>query len=277
MKRLYIHILIIISILTAQDNRSTIFSTGTPDTEEGYVISGTMSIADRFSASTDYAMEAFRVTLAMESSEATMTVSVHEDNNNAPGAILGSWDVPLSTTSQRDYTIYTFQDCILFYEGQNYWLSVKAADSESIGRWIYSPSNFFTYSSSSDNQATWETSFGFAGNARVYAEAFYEPDPLYGDINLDNQLNVLDVVNIVSHVVDGSELTHEQLDLADVNSDDYVNVLDVVQVVNLIINPNSMPSFSLLDFNPNSEYNGEYIGPSFFNGQVSCYYFGKQG
>ena len=44
MKVAYIYILIIISFLTAQDNRSTIFSTGTPDTEEGYVISGNISI-----------------------------------------------------------------------------------------------------------------------------------------------------------------------------------------------------------------------------------------
>ena len=59
MKVAYIYILIIISFLTAQDNRSTIFSTGTPDTEEGYVISGNISIADRFSVSSDYAMEAY--------------------------------------------------------------------------------------------------------------------------------------------------------------------------------------------------------------------------
>jgi len=277
MKVIYIYILITIGFLTAQDNRSTIFSTGTPDTEEGYVISGDVSIADRFSVSTDYAMEAFRVTLATESIEATMTVSVHEDNNNSPGTILGSWDVDLTTLAPRDYTIYTFQDCILFDGGQNYWLSVKAANPASIGRWIYSSGDLYTYSSSSDSQATWQTSNGFAGNARVYAEAFYEPDPMYGDVNLDSQLNVLDVVNIVSHVVSGSGLTAEQLYLADVNSDAAVNVLDIVQLVNIIVNGNQMPSFSLLDFNPNSEYNGQNIGPGFFNGQVSCYYFGKQG
>ena len=52
MKRLYIYILTIISFLNAQNDRSTIFSTGTPETDEGYIISGDISIADRFSALT---------------------------------------------------------------------------------------------------------------------------------------------------------------------------------------------------------------------------------
>ena len=31
------------------------------------------------------------------------------------------------------------------------------------------------------------------------------------------------------------------------------------------------------DINPASEFYNQNIGPSFFDGQVSCYYFGKQG
>ena len=38
-----------------------------------------------------------------------------------------------------------------------------------------------------------------------------------------------------------------------------------------------MPDFLLEDINPNSEYFGLEIGPSFFTGQVSGYYFGKAG
>ena len=277
MNKLFLNILILTACFLAQDTRSTIFNTGTPNTDQGYIISGDISIADRFSVSSDYAMEAFRVTLAMESLAATMTISIHQDNNNSPGEVLGSWDVILNTISPRDYTIYTFQDCILFNANENYWLSVKPADSTSIGRWIYSPSSLFTYSSSSDGQLTWETSIGAAGNARVYAEVFYEPDPTYGDVNLDTQLNVLDVVRMVSYVVNGDIFTDEQFYLADMNSDAAIDVLDIVQLVNFIVNTGAMPSFSLLDFNPNSEYSGQDIGPDFFNGQVSCYYFGKQG
>ena len=53
--------------------------------------------------------------------------------------------------------------------------------------------------------------------------------------------------------------------------------LCVGQIVNTIVTAEPMPSFTLLDFNPNSDYNGEYIGPETFRGEVSCYYFGKQG
>ena len=126
MKNILIYTLFALSFLASQDTRSTIFSTGTPETEEGYLISGDTSVADRFSVGIDYAMEAFRVTLAMESIFATVSVSIHEDSNNEPGEILGTWDIDLSTTAPREYLIYTFDDCITFEAGHNYWISVKS-------------------------------------------------------------------------------------------------------------------------------------------------------
>ena len=63
----------------------------------------------------------------------------------------------------------------------------------------------------------------------------------------------------------------------DPNNDNSIDVLDIVQLVTNITNVDPMPSFSLLDFNPNSEYYNTVIGSDFFSGQVSCYYFGKQG
>ena len=68
-------------------------------------------------------------------------------------------------------------------------------------------------------------------------------------MNLDNQLNVLDVVTMVSYIVGTSnELTDEAFNLGDVNSDGALDVLDIVQIVNLIVNSEPMPDFSLLDF-----------------------------
>ncbi len=277
MKSMVIYILLCASILIAQNNRSTIFNTGIPETADGYIISGNNSVADRFSVSSDYAMEAFKITMAMESQFASMSVSIHEDNENEPGNILGTWNVSLIGSDPREYTVYTLDECIVFNANENYWISVKASDSTSIGRWIYSPTNFFTYSSSNDNQSTWETSIGVAGSAKVLAEIFYYPDPIYGDINLDNQLNVLDVVTMVSYVVGAIDLNNEQIGLGDANLDGSIDVLDIVQTVNTIVTEEPMPSFALLDFNPNSEYSGQSIGPQDFRGDVSCYYFGKQG
>ena len=53
---------------------------------------------------------------------------------------------------------------------------------------------------------------------------------LFGDLNEDGVLNVLDVVIIVNLV-----LLDEYLNDADLNNDGLCNVLDVVQLVNLIL------------------------------------------
>ena len=64
---------------------------------------------------------------------------------------------------------------------------------------------------------------------------------------------------------------------ADLNNDGNIDVLDIVQLVGNIVNTEPMPNFSLLDFNPNSDYYNQWIGPETFSNEVSCYYFGKQG
>ena len=82
---------------------------------------------------------------------------------------------------------------------------------------------------------------------------------------------------LISVIIGTIEPNEAEFNASDVNLDHSVDVLDVVQIVYTIVNVDPMPSFSLLDFNPNSEYYDTLIGPDFFNGQVSCYYFGKQG
>jgi hypothetical protein len=91
-------------------------------------------------------------------------------------------------------------------------------------------------------------------------------------------VNVTDIIAIISHIIENSLLNDEQLDYADLNSDGYINVSDIVQLVNNIIQVQDQnPNFTLRDINPASEFYNLDIGPSYFNGQVSCYYFGKQG
>jgi len=187
MKNIIVYILILTNLSLSQDTRSTIFNTGTPEIEEGYVISGQTSIANKFSVSTDYAMEAFKVTMVMESESGSINVSIHNDSDNQPGEILGNWTLELMSGGMREYLIYTFQDCILFDENQSYWISVKSDNDATIAKWIYSPNPSYTYSSSYDSQLSWETStMGYAGSCKVYAESFYTPDPISGDVNQDN-------------------------------------------------------------------------------------------
>ena len=53
----------------------------------------------------------------------------------------------------------------------------------------------------------------------------------YGDSNADGTLNVLDVVNLVSLILNGSND-----EISDINQDGMLNVLDVVQLVSAILN-----------------------------------------
>ena len=56
-----------------------------------------------------------------------------------------------------------------------------------------------------------------------------------GDVNMDGQINVLDIVSVVNYVLGLGDLTNYQTQLADINSDDVVNVLDIISIINLII------------------------------------------
>ena len=54
---------------------------------------------------------------------------------------------------------------------------------------------------------------------------------LIGDINLDNSVNVVDIVVIVSLIL--NQDTYNEL--ADMNNDGQINIVDIVQLVNLIL------------------------------------------
>ena len=144
--------------------------------------------------------------------------------------------------------------------------------------WIHSNGVFYNTASTENGGQTWNTELTYAGAGGVWAEQVYEADLIDGDINSDFVTNVVDVVNLVGYILGSLSLTDDQMLLADINRDGSIDVIDVVALVNLIIIPPQQNSdFTLEDINPSSEYYGLDIGTSFFSGQVSCYYFGKQG
>jgi hypothetical protein len=55
---------------------------------------------------------------------------------------------------------------------------------------------------------------------------------LLGDVNTDGNIDILDVVMLVNHIL--NENTSE-LDGADINSDGDINILDVVALINIIL------------------------------------------
>jgi len=61
-------------------------------------------------------------------------------------------------------------------------------------------------------------------------------ESIQGDINLDGQLDVLDIVNMVNLILDSDNPSSDDLALADLNYDSMLDVLDIVLLVNLILN-----------------------------------------
>ena len=56
-----------------------------------------------------------------------------------------------------------------------------------------------------------------------------------GDINMDNNINVQDVILLVNIVLDLLDPSSDQFDAGDLNSDGQINIQDVIILVNNII------------------------------------------
>jgi len=63
-----------------------------------------------------------------------------------------------------------------------------------------------------------------------------EPSYMLGDVNGDGVVNILDIVQIINHIMGLMELTPSQHEAADVNVDNAINILDIVQIANDILN-----------------------------------------
>ena len=55
-----------------------------------------------------------------------------------------------------------------------------------------------------------------------------------GDVNLDYEINILDVVMLTSHILEPN-LEGCSLETADINEDEELNILDIIAIVNIIL------------------------------------------
>jgi len=69
----------------------------------------------------------------------------------------------------------------------------------------------------------------------VQEAVYIPPEPVVGDINGDGVADILDIVGMVSFVINQTGLTQDEQELADINGDGVVNILDVVQLVDQIL------------------------------------------
>ena len=86
--------------------------------------------------------------------------------------------------------------------------------------------------------------FGYIGEP----EEDFEVE-LYGDVNFDGILNVLDIVEIVGFVLNTTTPTEEQLLTGDMNQDGILNILDVITLVSEIIGTTFAQSVEWLEEN----------------------------
>ncbi len=61
-------------------------------------------------------------------------------------------------------------------------------------------------------------------------------DLLFGDVNVDGTVNILDIVLLMAYIMDTASLDGQGLVQADFNQDGVVNVLDIVAIIDLILN-----------------------------------------
>ena len=282
--KLIVSLLTVLLSLSFGQDRSLIFSTGSPNGTEGYTIEwdGTsgQSASDRIHISGNVVLEALKIYAVADTETAIARVLLQADNAGIPGEEIYSWDVDISAEAHGNnyFLIITTDLCIYLDAGNDYWLTLHAADTASQFTWLYSNNATFTYTTSSDQGENWEpATTGNCGSLSVWAESIYEPDvtEIIGDINEDANVNVLDVVILANIVLTGGELP-----AGDINGDGVNNVLDIVGLVNIILTgPPSiqLPTWDYVDINSNSNYFGQLIGPDTFNGNVSLYYFGKAG
>ena len=306
MKLIIPMITIILSVLYTQD-RSLIFTTGAPfgicttsnnpcDTDSDCLLDETcnppeshtiewhgtsgQSVSDRIHISGNMVLEALKIYATATTEPAMARVLLQADNGGVPGEEIYSWDVDVAeeTHGNNYFLIITTDLCIYLNAGNDYWLTLHAADTASQFNWFYSNNATYTYTTSSDQGENWESATtGNCGSLSVWAEYIYEPEveEIAGDTNQDGSMNVLDVVILANAV-----LTGEDLPSGDINGDGANNVLDIVSLVNNILNGPSyeqLPTWDYVDINPNSDYFNQLIGPDTFNGNVSLYYFGKAG
>ena len=283
MKRFTIIICLLATFLFCQD-RSVIFNTGSPDdTTIGHLIDANHSVANRISITNDYVLEAMVFYMRAENLEGSnVKVSIRQDDNGIPGELvseLSEWNHQVDLLSATNYNlIVTTNLCIYLDEESYYWWTIEAADNLTQATWIYSNSSFYNIATTEDAGSTWNNQLYYAGAGGIWAEQVFENATIDGDINFDFIVNILDIVSLVSYILGDSYFNEEQMTAADLNHDGAINVIDVVSLVNTILVPlQPNPDFVLEDINPASEYYSNDIGPSFFSGQVSCYYFGKQG
>ena len=75
----------------------------------------------------------------------------------------------------------------------------------------------------------------FVLDPTLFDRIYFWEDILSGDLNVDHSLDILDIVSMVSIIINQSEYSEELLYIIDSNQDNNFNVLDIVVFIQLIV------------------------------------------
>ena len=69
-----------------------------------------------------------------------------------------------------------------------------------------------------------------------FSLSVFQSNPiLLGDINGDLLINVIDILLVVNHIIDEQMLSGIEYQAADLDQNNEINILDVVQIVSLVL------------------------------------------
>ena len=104
-------------------------------------------------------------------------------------------------------------------------------------------SNYFNDSNVSYGEIYYytATAVSSSGMESVFADEIVLDLVCRGDVNMDRQRNVLDVVQIQNHIVGNTVLQGNTVIAGDVDGDGQVSVLDAVRMLNFVVGNLSLP------------------------------------
>ena len=76
---------------------------------------------------------------------------------------------------------------------------------------------------------------------------------LYGDVNEDSNVNVLDIIEVINFILD-----NEYIENADLNIDGLINVLDIIELINIILSNEEIQSIDI-NFEKSIFYKNKFI------------------
>lgn len=283
-KRILLITFALIFLLSAQD-RSVLYNNGNPiGITTGNLIYKNDSLDVRYSNRVfvleDNVLERVAFYLGFSEYPDSIFFQVQMDNMGLPGEMINEWQVMINPNypDGGSYQVLMVDECIQMDAGTYIWVTLLSKGN-GILKWVHTDEIGWPFTRTLDGGVSWsEIMTTNIGANIVYAEQIYYEEPIWGDVNGDLLVNVVDIVEIVQHILGFIVFSDEQFHIADSNQDGEVNVIDILSAVNSILeSPEPMPVWLLEDINNNSESFGQSIGPESYVGNISCYYFGKAG